>query len=271
MAIIPVVLQFFDVSRNYNISLVLTTPGVAWSMGEGGENFLGISCNALLLDGQPPSNIQRIEFAGSALSICTGGANSGDFTLTAFIDVPDGVRWLDGYCILNEKARVLARLGDLLPVEWRGEINCVLPILSVDARRATFVFGGIRQGQVLRVQLARDDSIHGYARWCIAPLDDPSIGLIVRPAQEGLTLPIAMIGLDEEDIEITVGTTQRAQAATADLIVEAYIERVRQCRYCPPLASVRIRMDCDDGVLITARVGNRRPQYLAQTYKLFAL
>jgi hypothetical protein len=271
MAIVPVVLQFYGVAKNYNICLGLTTPRVAWSMGEGGENFLGISCNALSLENQSPSNIQKIEFSGSILSICTGSGNGGDFELTAFIDVPDGVGWLEGYCIINEKARLFARLGDLPPVEWQSEINCMLPILVTDSHRATLTFRGIRQGQVLRVKIGRDDSAHGFARWRMAPLDNPSIGFVARPVQGGVALPVTMLRFNAECIEITVGPRQNTQGAAAGLVVEAYIERVRQCRYCPPLASVLMRAECDDGVSVTACIGNRRPQYLGGAYKLFYL
>jgi hypothetical protein len=270
MAIIPVVLEFSSIAQNYNLCATLTTPGALWSMGDGGEDSVGISYNALTLDSQHSCFIQRIEFTGSTLAICTGPAAGSDFTLTAFIDIPDGVRWLQGTCILNEKARVLARLGDLPTVEWRGEVNCAVPLLLPDIHRATLSVKGIKQGQVIRVTLADDESEHGGFRWCIAPIDDADVGLVVRSARGNFSLPLAMFRVDDKNVELVVAGVQKA-GATADLDVEVYIERFGGCRYCPPLQHVLMKTECDGGVEIVARVGTRRPQYLAQTYKRFRL
>lgn len=271
MAIIPVVLQLSDVAQNYNLCLTLTTPGVVWSLGEGGDDYLGISFNSLTLGDKRKSSIQRLEFTGSTLAICTAPTAGSDFTLTAFIDVPDNVEWLQGYCILNEKARVLARLGDLPPVEWQDEINCVIPILLPDIHRATFTVRGVAQGQTIRIHLAGDGSPHGGARWCVAPLDNPDIGLTVKSSRDDVALPIGRFCLDEETIELTIVNPQKGSGQSADLIVEAYIQRIGQCRYWPPLANVRMKAECDEHVTVIARVGGHAPQYLAPASKLFAL
>jgi hypothetical protein len=273
MAIIPVVLKFSGVAQNYNLCLTLTTPDVAWSLGEGGEDDLGISYNALSLDDKRISGIQRIEFTGSTLKINTGHGVGGDFSLTAFIDAPDNTRWLQGYCVLNEKAHVFARLGDIDPVEWRDEINCVIPVLLPDIHRTTFTVRGARQGQLIRLHLAADGAAvaHDGVRWCVAPLENPEIGLTIRSTREDVALPIAMFYVDGANIDLTIGTTQKGAMTSVDFNVEAYIERIRQCRYCPPPASVRLKVECDESVAVFARVGNQRPQYLAQVYKLFAL
>jgi len=271
MAVIPVVLRLSSVASNYNLCFTLTTPGVAWSMGDGGDNYVGISCNALTLDSKRTSCIQRIAFSGPTLMISTGPSSGSDFELTAFIDAPDDAAWLQGFCILNEKARVSVRLGDLDPVEWRGEINCAIPILLPDIHRVTLSLCGIKQGQFIRIEVADDGATHTGVRWCAAPLDNPDVGLAIRSSQGGAAVPIAFFHLNAKHIDLTIGATQRAQGLAADLIIEAYIERFQQCRYCPPPASVRMKMECDESVMIAARVGNHLPQSLGQAYKLFAL
>jgi hypothetical protein len=269
MAIIPVALQVSGVAKNYNLCFVLATPGVVWSIGDNGGDYLGISYNATTLDNQGTSGIQRIEFTKSILTISTGPAVGSDFTLTAFIDVPNNVQWLRGHCILNEKARVSARLGDLAPVEWRDEINCAIPILLPDIHRATFTVRGVRQGQTIRIRLAGDGSEHASARWCAAPLANPEIGLRIGSTGGSVELPIVMFSLDTENIDLIIGG--KGQGSSGDFIVEAYIEKIQKCQYCPPLTSVRIRSECDESVEITARIDNHRPQYLGKAYKLFAL
>lgn len=239
-------------------------------MGDGDEDCLGISYNALTLDNSHSCFIQRIEFTGSTLTICTGAGAASDFTLTAFLDVPVDVRWLEGNCILNEKARVSARLGDLDPVEWQDEINCAVPILLPDIYRATFNVKGIRQGQVIRFNLADDESEHGGFRWCVAPIGNPDVGLVIRSARENGTLPIAMFRLDEKNVELVIAGAQKS-GASGDLAVEVYIERFGGCRYCPPVDHVLMKTESDASVEVVARIGTRRPQFLAQTYKRFRL
>ncbi|MGN6318303.1 hypothetical protein [Trinickia sp.] len=271
MVLIPVVLRFSGLSQNYNLCLTLTTPGAVWSMGEDGEDCLGISYNALMLDDKRASCIQRLEFSGSTLTIYTGPVAGADFELTAFIEVPDGTWWLKGSCILNEKARISARLGDLDPVEWRDEINCMVPILLPDTHRVTLVIRNVVPGQSVRIQLAKDGSAHGGARWFAARLDSPDIGLRIRGLSNGAPLPIGTFGLDSENIVLTVAKVPGPQNGGMGLIVEAYIERLRECRYCPQIKNVRLKIDCDQPVVATAQIANHRPQYLAQVYKLFAL
>lgn len=271
MATIPIVLRFSGIAKNYNLCFVLTTPQAVWSMGSGEGDCLGISYNMLTLDSKRMSCIQRIEYTGSILTICTGPVVGGDCELTAFIEVPDGVDWLQGYCVLNEGARVLARLGDLDPVEWRGEINCEIPILLPNIHRATFLVRGIVQGQSMRINLANDGLTHTRVRWCAAVHRNSRIGLRLMSPRGGDSLPVGTFRLDAENIDLIAANSQRGQNANTDLIVEAYIERSGECRYCPPIEHVRIKIECDDPVTATVQIGNRRPQYLAQAYKLFML
>jgi hypothetical protein len=272
MAIVPIVLRLQGVTSNYDFHFVLTTPGVSWSMGEGGEDHLGISYNATAINEKCLSSIQRIEFTGSTLTICTGPSVGDAFTLTAFIDVPDDARWLQGYCIKNEKASVLARLGDFAPVEWQDEINCAIPILLPEIRRATFMIHGIKQYEAIRINLAEDaSSPDDGVVWCVAPIDSPEIGLIIKSARADVVLPLMTCRLDAKRIDLTIGSALRRQGPDAGVIVEAYIARIRRCRYSLPARKVRLKVECDESVIVTARIENHRPQYLAQTYKLFSL
>jgi hypothetical protein len=224
-----------------------------------------------MLDGKRASCIQRLELTGSTLTIYTGPVVGADFELTAFIEVPDGADWLKGYCILNEKARVSARLGDLDPIEWRDEINCMIPILLPDTHRVTFVIRNVAPGQSVRVQLAKDSSAHGSVRWFAARIDSPDIGLRIRGLSNGAPLPIGAFGLDPENIAFYVAKVPGSQSGRVGLIVEAYIEQLRECRYCPQIKNVRLKIECDQPVTATVQIGSHRPQYLAQVYKIFAL
>lgn len=270
MALIPVVLRLSAIAKNYNLCFGLTTPGVVWSLGGDGADYLGISFNALTLENQHSCNIQRIEYTGSILTICTGPSAGSDFVLTACIDVPEDIAWLQGYCIANEGARVFARLGDLAPVEWRDEINCEIPILLPDIHRATFTIRGVKQGHHIRIHLASDDSKHDDVRWCSAPIDNPNVGLTIRSAQDGVALPIVQFSLDAKNIDLTIGSA-KASGGGEDVVVEAYIQRMSQCRYCPPMKDVRIKAECDGFVEVTAQLGQHRPQALGRAYRLFAL
>lgn len=271
MAIIPVELVFSGVAQNYDLSLTITTQEVTWSLGGAQENYLGISYNALTLDRQHMSCIQKIEVSGSTLRVSTGSAVGSDFALTAFIDVPENVRWLQGRCILNEKARVLARLGYFAPIDWSGEINCAIPVLLAGIHRATFTVRGIKQGQPMRIHLASADAAHDEVRWCVAPIINPEVGLWIRSGQDNRSLPISAFRANSKYIEWVVADTAKQSGLDVNFVVEAYVELIRQCRYCPPATSVQMKMDADASVSIVARIGNHRPQYLAQAYKLFAL
>lgn len=271
MAIIPIVLRLSGVAKNYNLCFVLTTPHAKWSMGDGESNCLGISYNALTLDCRRTSSLQRIEYTGSMLTICTGPVVGGDCELTAFIEVPDGIGWLQGYCVLNEGAQALVRLGDLDPIEWRGEINCEIPVLLKNIHRATFLIRGIVPGQPMRISLASDDREHARARWCAGVHGNSSVGLRLMLAKIGGVLPVSIFRLDAENIDFIAANAQRGPGFSEDLIIEAYIERGGECRYCPPLEHVRIKIECDEPATATVQIGNRRPQYLARSYKLFLL
>ncbi len=271
MAIIPVVLRLSGVAQNYDLRFVLATQGVRWSIGHGGPDHLGISYNALALDNRSTSCIQRIEYTGSTLTIRTGPGGGSDFELTAFIDAPDDAQWLGGYCVINDKARVSARLGDLAPVDWRGDINCAIPVMLPDIHRVTFTVQGIRPGQGIRIDLANDDDGHSQARWCVAPPENSEIGLVLRSSRDDVQLPIGRLVLDARSIRLDVAGTNGVQSASASLIMEVYVEQIRQCRYCASSSYVRMKVECDEPVVTTVQIGNHRPQYLAETYKLLAL
>lgn len=264
MTMIPVVLELADIAADANHNFSLTTPGVAWSLGDGGRESLGFSHNARTLGEARSSYIKRIEVTDSVLAIQTGPGTTDPFTLTLFADVPPDTESVQGYCTLNDDARVRAYFGYEDHVEWRnGHISALTPDprLTANFRRVLFTFRGIAPGQSIRISLATEAG-HGTARWGFGPPLPTAAGFKVR-SSSGEPLPIASLTMSAEYIELTIASSDSSTAA--DLMVEANLTLET------PIDHIHLKVDCDSADTIFAQIGTQRPQYVTEMFSVFAI
>lgn len=271
MALIPVILEFYGVAKDANLSLTLTTNGASWALeGEGDGSSLGFSYNGLLLGEGTPSCITSIELTASVLEVRTSAtATASAFTLTLMLDVQSEIESVQGYCTLNAGARVICQLGYDSPAVWRsGQFGAIIRHVPKDVRRVRFNLQRPPAGVPNVIDLMTEQAEPGSAYWCLnAGVSAPS-GFILRTADRTL-LPIRTFTVSNRKIVVITGAK-----ATSDVWIEAYLCRIPSAPTTdsnrPGLQRFHLRATCDESVAVIAQVGAQRPRYLAASYSCFA-
>jgi hypothetical protein len=276
VTLIPVTLQFSHIASNSNLSFTFTTAGAAWSLGAKSGDSIGFSYNVTPVSASGQSCIQAIEFNNEVLTIRTGAAaqsSSGQadnaFTLTLFLQVREGVDYLQGYCTLNTEAVVLVTFGALVPVHWRnGRISAVLFAPRSNYRPINFTVQGARPGNRIEVVVSAKKGL-GKVNWSMGPDFSESNG-IELVSQQGL---VPLTSMSVTDTVLTFVTTPSDDAnassnsgATLQFSMNAYIT------WAPDdLTYVYLRANCNSDVSVLAQVSNRQPQTVSQADTVFTL
>jgi len=276
VTLIPVTLQFSRIASNSNLSFTFTTAGAAWSLGAKSGDSIGFSYNVTPVSASGQSCIQAIEFNNEVLTIRTGAtaqSSSGQadnaFTLTLFLQVREGVDYLQGYCTLNTEAVVLVTFGALVPVHWRnGRISAVLFAPRSNYRPISFTVQGARPGNRIEVVVSAKKGL-GKVNWSMGPDFSESNG-IELVGQQGL---VPLTSMSVTDTVLTFVTTPSDDAnassnsgATLQFSMNAYIT------WAPhDLTYVYLRANCNSDVSVLAQVSNRQPQTVSQADTVFTL
>ncbi|NRO97489.1 hypothetical protein GWC77_16320 [Paraburkholderia sp. NMBU_R16] len=276
VTLVPVTLQFSHIASNSNLSFTFTTAGAAWSLGAKSGDSIGFSYNVTPVSASGQSCIQAIEFNNEVLTIRTGAtaqSSSGQadnaFTLTLFLQVREGVDYLQGYCTLNTEAVVLVTFGALVPVHWRnGRISAVLFAPRSNYRPISFTVQGARPGNRIEVVVSAKKGL-GKVSWSMGPDFSESNG-IELVGQQGL---VPLTSMSVTDTVLTFVTTPSDDAnassnsgATLQFSMNAYIT------WAPDdLTYVYLRANCNSDVSVLAQVSNRQPQTVSQADTVFTL
>lgn len=265
MALIPFILEVAGVAPNSGAAFVLTTPGVTWSMSDRDDESIGFSYNALSIAERRNSSIQRIEFTGSTLAFRTGSSISQDpITLTLFVDVPQGIKSIGGYCDINDGAHVTARFGSALPVDWfSGQFNYVLSPRTDVLTQVCFTLSGLRANEAVQVSLrpGQDGQPIGW----LLPFQG-SGGLRVWTVQ-GSAVPLRSLTLKSNDM-LFVAASDSAAVRKATILIELHVRCLNQSAV---LSEVLLSACSEKSSTVTARFGARRPVRLSECDTSFRL
>lgn len=276
---IPIVLKFSGVTHEQSLSLELNTPGVAWSVGSAEFGEVGFSLNSLELGALQSSGVHSIEMAESVISIQTGskqtnGRNSGDsFSLSAFLNLKNEIRNIDGYCNINADAKVIACLPFQQPLEWRrGPFSATLVEQTEGFTTIRLKLRGLKPGKAVAFQLQPRTFCGRTARWSLGAPAVFGRGLGIQVADGGPSLQLIM---QEQTIELICGSSAVASGAgeaTLELSIElgAVPDQSGQAlpkeRDCLALAA-----DLDPDVVAIAQVGIQLPKYVVSGFTPFSL
>jgi hypothetical protein len=276
MALIPLVLEFSHVAKDSNLSLVLSTGGVAWSFGEDSDGSSGFSYNALYPGETRPSCINRVEFTDSLLAVRTSSSAAADssFTLALFVDVPPHVDSLQGHCTLNSGATVRAHLGYEEPATWiSGPLSMIVPHIPKDIRRVRFNIQRPSATLPIQIELMTLASQPGFVHWCFGP-DVRNSANFNAKTTDGTVLPLRSLNVSDRQIEVVMDPAM-AGRSIADILIEAYVQRVPLAtreeldRHAKKLDDIYLKATCSSQAKVIAQVGTQRAQYLTTTHKRF--
>ncbi|KQN26634.1 hypothetical protein ASE86_11210 [Sphingomonas sp. Leaf33] len=261
--LIPVVLDFIGVAPDASLSIDITSPGLAWSLGRRSGAGLGASYN-VVPDGLATNEscIQEWAFTDRSLMIRTAidAAPRTSFTIGLFLRRHDLTDAFMGYCTLNDGASVRVRFGDQSPVEWRdGRISAALEPIAERSSRVMLTMRGVRPGAVIDIDLA---ARNGEVAWTLGPTFADTQGMEVTSTGAGL--PLSLFSCTPHRLKlVTQGSNDTERR---DVTVLAYVSWIPAS-----LELIHLRADSSAGVDIYAQVGNRQPQFVSQTFTLFAL
>jgi len=276
VTLIPVTLQFCNVASNSNLSFTFTTAGASWSLGAKSGDSIGFSYNVTPVNPNGQSCIQAIEFNNEVLTIRTGAppqSNNGQpdnaFTVTLFLQVREGVDYLQGYCTLNNEAVVRVTFGSLVPVQWRnGRISAVLFAPRSNYRPISFTVQGARPGNRIEVVVSAKKGL-GKVNWSIGPDFSESNG-IELVSQQGI-VPLSSMSFTDNVLTFVTTPADDANASngsgsTLQFSMNAYLT------WAPDdLTYVYLRANCNSDVSVLAQVSNRQPQTVSQADTVFTL
>jgi len=271
LPLLPVVLQFQNVAANSNLNFTFTTAGAYWSLGAKSGDSLGFSYNVTPQSAESESCIQQIEFNNAVLSIRTGDIDqaSSGFTLTLFLQVRDGVDYLQGYCTLNNEALVTVRIGAQSPVQWRnGRISAVLAGSENIYRNISFTVRGAYAGNKIDLTLTTKKGL-GKVSWSLGPPFAEASG--VQLASMMGTIPLASMSYGVNTLSfITSVLADNTSSASASNPLEFYLNA-----YIVYAASdlnyVYLKTTCNSDIMVYAQIGNRQPQIVSQSDTVFTL
>lgn len=266
--LIPVVLKFRDVASNSNINFTFSSVGASWCLGADSGDALGFSYDVMTGDGREATSfISSVEFNNSVLAIRTADTGSAlnRFNLTLFLRVQSGVDFVQGYCTLNNEARVMAFFGNERPVQWRnGRISAVLRQLDLKYRSIFLLIEDARPGNKISVNVGTKSGL-GKVSWSLGPEFSEASGL--RLSSSGSGMPVASFSYTENCLQLeTVAGKIHNDDRSITIWVRAYIT------WEPlDLEYLYLKAQSNADISVYAQIGNRQPQLVSQTNTLFSL
>ncbi|MGV2287329.1 hypothetical protein AAHK20_01325 [Trinickia sp. YCB016] len=272
--LIPVTMQFSNIAANSNLNFTFTTGGASWSLGARSGDSVGFSYNVTPASAESQSIIQAVEFNNAVLSIRTGNSNQSSgtannaFTLTLFLQVRQGIDYVQGYCTLNNEAVVMVSFGSLAPVQWRnGRISAVLLAPHRNFRPVSFTIKGAQAGNRIDLVVSTKRGL-GLVNWSLGTDFSDTNGVLLA-SQQG-QIPLASMSYSGNTLSFVTqsasGNSGGNGNGTLDFYMNAYITWVPE-----DLNYVYLRASCADEVSILAQVNNRQPQIVSQADTVFTL
>lgn len=275
MRLIPLTLEFSQVEPNFCAEIRLETPGAVWAIdSDAGDTDIGFSCNDTIASRTQPVSVQSIEVTKSILSVHTGTGTSGaPLNLTAVLSVPADLESFNGYCTLNDDARVNARFGGGRVNEWRaGHIAGDLPGVSENLQFISLAIGGWTGAQSVAIDLTGcgEESI----QWALDPGMRSSTPFKIY-SSSGRVVPVGSLSFTPRTISLFGCTNGGGMVSNAidDLRIEAYIEHsiVTGLNGLTKPRQFKLGVRCDPDITVVAQMPGQYPQYLTSGYKTFSL
>jgi hypothetical protein len=274
MDILPVSLEFVNLEPGFNAKIVLQTPGVEWSIGGvvDDQQGLGFSCNATVPGEFQSADIKNVELTRSTISIATGTASS--FTLTAALCISSGVQMINGYCTINNEARVYMRFGAGPLLAWRqGIVSANLPTNDPQLRLVNLSVSGLTPSCLVVIEIA--DWNAGAARWTLgAHARDRFVSPFSVASSDRQPLNVAELSMKQRAIRLRAGAEDFAGSnITGDLLIDAYIERLPVSAGSQSILAEKVDLVafCNEDITVIARMPGKRPQYLTNAPRTFSL
>jgi len=275
MNLIPVTFQFYGISANFRAEIKLETVGATWAIDGGGSDFdFGFSCNEGIMSSAVPVSVQSIELTKSTLSIFTGGGVSENaITVTALLSLESDLKSFDGYCVIDDQAKVFVRLGCGPVIEWRrGRVTGNIPDECASHTLISLAIGNWTVGRSVRIELS--GTADGPVRWAFGPGMKNASHLHISTSN-GRDVPISSIAFESGSIELfsSTGDAGGGSSTIDDLRIEAYIERliVDDSGEASKPGRIYLSAKCDPGVIVAAQLPGQYPQYLKSAPTAFTL
>jgi hypothetical protein len=270
--LIPVILDFQNITSKYSLCICLTTPEVSWSLSGDGEDDQGFSYNSVDLDDSRASCVKRVEIrtspTGSTLEIDadpSGGETS--FTLTCYVEAPPTAKSIEGTCSMNRDACIRARFGDSSIVEWTdGPIQVTLRTPPPNARRIILSATGWSAGESASINLlAQPES--PAVRWILLnePPGVPALKLASTPGQR---LPLCNVSISRSQVQF-VTPTDGYGGSNFNFVAELYFSIGAAGTTDGQCKDVVLWVDYEGAGKITAKLGAQLPRYLSNVRSIF--
>lgn len=272
MNLIPVILDFENITTRYNLCICLTTPEVSWFLAGDGQSDQGFSYNSVDLDDPRTSCIKRVEIrtspTGSTLEIeadPSGGETS--FTLTCYVEAPQAAQSILGSCSLNRDARVRARFGDSATVEWTdGPVQVTLRTIPVDARRIILSATGWSTGESASIHLLGQPA-SSAVRWILLD-QSPGVPALKLTSTPGQRLPLCNVSISSNQFRFVTPTDGYGRG-DFNFVAELYFSTNASGTTDGQCKDVALWVDYEGTGKITAKLGGQLPRYLTNVRSIF--
>jgi hypothetical protein len=273
--ILPIIFEFSGVEGGANLSIILSTPGVAWSIGGAPLESVGFSLNAMALGANRATPIESIEMGESELFIQTAKyVSSQSFVLSAHLCVVGDMQQVEACCALNDGAEIRVSIPCHQGVEWRRGLNSMLLPLQHDSyRTARIVLRGLRPDRKVRFELDAETCSGARLRWSLGTQLLTGAGFALRTL-DGNALNMTSFMIDEKTIELSYGDSPAANS-DGELMVELWVESVASKDESgvssKQIERLLLKMESSADVIAIAQIGNRQPQYVVSSFTPFSL
>lgn len=268
--ILPIILEFKRVASDANISVVLSTPGVTWSMGDASEGSVGFSLNAMTLGTNRATPIESIEMGESELAIRTAKDASADsFVLNAHLRIVGGVQQVEGCCTLDDSTEIRVFVPGHQNVEWRrGHNAMLLPLVHDGYRAARIALRGLKPNRKVRFELNAEPLRAARLRWSLGTQLLTGAGFGLRTS-DGSALNLASFVVEEKTVEILCDESF-VSSSDREVMMELWVEYVASGE-SNGLNRLLLKMESSADVVAIAQIGNGCPQYVTSSFIPFLL
>lgn len=264
MSLIPVELEFMSLAVQCSAYICISTPNVFWALAGEDLDDQGLSYNSTIFNDPRPPCLQQFQLrtsqSGSVLEVEVSPSGAGSsFTLTCYLEAPSDLTLIEGFCSLNEAGYIRARFGDARPVEWRGgAIIAPVYCLPVGAERVIVTCENISALDKIAINLA-SESAESDVKWLFFSGQRGITSLSITPLF-GELVPLCDMSISKSQIVLRASADVNASGGNGFVLTAHFNKAVS---VGGKSGEVVISADYGGEGLITARVGNKLPKYLA--------